>query len=168
MRDAVIHTAWHTHFRPLGYLKDAAQFGAFAGARFDTKQRARDGARSNESLIEWIGAPAVVNPNNLGELLIHQQDARRPLGVPRAIATDRLAWALHYALSSKGGGVLGIGCGSYQRGRDLHFVAADIGWSGGQGLEVRGPAEAILMAINGRADATGELEGPGVDVLRRR
>jgi hypothetical protein len=45
---------------------------------------------------------------------------------------------------------------------------ADIGWSGGQGLKIRGPGEAILMAINGRGDALNDLEGTGVAVLADR
>ena len=45
MRDTVVHTAWHIHLQPMGYVKDVSQFGAFAGAKFDAKQRARDGAR---------------------------------------------------------------------------------------------------------------------------
>ena len=65
-------------------------------------------------------------------------------------------------MSPIGGGGLGVGCGSYKLRREFHLVATDIGWSGGQGLEVRGPGEAILMAINGRSEATDDLEGSGV------
>ena len=144
-----------------------SQFAAFGGNRFETKLLAREGARSHESPIEWMAAPAQINENDLGELLVHQQDVRRPLGAAREISPDRLAWALSYSLTPKGGGNLGIGGGSYKRGRDFHFVATDIDWTGGQGLEIRGRGEAILMTINGR-DAIDDLQGPGVDALAGR
>jgi uncharacterized protein (TIGR03083 family) len=164
VREVAIHVAWHIHLRPSAYVKDVAQFGAFGGARFETKLLAREGARSDGELIDWLASPAQVNENNLGELIVHQQDARRPLGAERVIATDRLVWALDYCLTRKGGGYFGIGGGSYKRARDLRLVATDIGWTSGEGAEVRGPGEAILMAINGR-DAIDELEGPGLEAL---
>jgi uncharacterized protein (TIGR03083 family) len=164
VREVAIHVAWHIHLRPSVYVKDVTQFGAFGGARFETKLLAREGARSDGELIDWLASPAQVNENNLGELIVHQQDARRPLGAERVIATDRLVWVLDYCLTRKGGGYFGIGGGSYKRARDLRLVATDIEWTSGAGPEVHGPAEAILMAINGR-DAINELEGPGVGVL---
>jgi len=141
VRDIVIHVAWHIHLRPLAYVKDVAQFGAFGGARFETKLLEREGARTNGELVDWLAAPAQVNENNLGELIIHQQDARRPLGAGRLIATDRLVWALEYCLTRKGGGYFGIGGGSYKRTRNLRLVATDLGWTSGDGLEVRGPVK---------------------------
>ena len=164
VREVAIHVAWHIHLRPPAYVKDVAQFGAFGGARFETKLLAREGARSDGELIDWLASPAQVNENNLGELIVHQQDARRPLGAERVIPTDRLIWALDYCITRKGGGYFGIGGGSYKRARNLRLVATDIGWTSGEGPEVRGPGEAILMTINGR-DVVGELEGPGVDRL---
>jgi uncharacterized protein (TIGR03083 family) len=115
VRDAVIHAAWHIHLRPLAYVQDVSQFAAFGGAKFEARQRARDGARSDASLIDWPASPAGIGQNNLGELIIHQQDARRPLGLARVIPVDRLAWALGDVLTPKGGGSLGVGCGSYKR-----------------------------------------------------
>ncbi len=164
VREVATHVAWHIHLRPSAYVKDVAQFGAFGGFRFEKKLLTREGTRGDGELIDWLASPAQVNENNLGELIVHQQDARRPLGAERVIATDRLVWALDYCLTRRGGGYFGIGGGSYKRARDLRLVATDIGWTSGAGREVRGPGEAILMAINGR-DAFDELEGPGLEAL---
>lgn len=41
-------------------------------------------------------------------------------------------------------------------------------WSHGEGPEVRGPGEAILLALTGRAVVLDELEGEGVVVLKER
>jgi len=164
VRDVAIHVAWHIHLRPPAYAKDVVQFTAFGGARFERKLLEREGVRTNRDLIDWLASPAQVNDNNLGELIVHQQDARRPLGAPRVIATDRLVWTLEYCRTRKGGGYFGVGGGSYKRARGLCLVATDIGWTGGEGAEVRGTGEALLMAINGR-DVGDELEGPGVELL---
>jgi len=164
VRDVAIHVAWHIHLPPSAYIKDVAQFGAFGGARFETKLLERERARTAGELLDWLAAPARVNENNLGELIVHQQDARRPLGAGRVIAADRLAWVLDYCLTRKGGGYFGVGGGSYKRTLGLRLVATDIGWSSGDGPEVHGPGEAILMAINGR-DVRDELGGPGLERL---
>lgn len=94
--------------------------------------------------------------------LIHQQDIRRPLGQPRDIPTERLDAALS-ALARIGGFVK-----SKQRMAGLHFVATDTGWTSGTGPEVRGPAEALILAASGRPAGLGELEGEGVATMRSR
>ena len=57
---------------------------------------------------------------------------------------------------------------SRRRSKGLRLVAPDIGWWAGTGPEVRGPGEAILMALNGRADALQDLTGDGTSVLTER
>ncbi len=93
--------------------------------------------------------------------IVHQQDVRRPLGLPRTIDPDKLLVALQFALYAPPirGAV---------RIRGLHLVATDLDWSHGRGPEVRGPAEALLMAMTGRRHAIADVQGPGVDVLAAR
>jgi hypothetical protein len=50
----------------------------------------------------------------------------------------------------------------------LRFVATDLGWSSGLGPEVRGPAEALMLAIAGRKVVLAELVGDGVAALAGR
>ena len=45
--------------------------------------------------------------------------------------------------------------------RGVRLVATDLRFAAGAGAEVRGPAEALLMAIAGLPGVTGELSGPG-------
>jgi hypothetical protein len=52
--------------------------------------------------------------------------------------------------------------------RDLRLVATDTGWAYGAGALVRGPAEALLLAMSGRPVALDDLDGDGVPVLRQR
>jgi hypothetical protein len=93
--------------------------------------------------------------------MIHQQDIRRPLGLPRTIPAERLVPALRTALFAPT--LLGV-----VRVRGVRLVASDLDWSFGRGPEVRGPAEAILMTVAGRQAAVGELSGPGQPQLARR
>lgn len=93
--------------------------------------------------------------------VIHHQDIRRPLGDPREIPHDRLRVALSFSLRAP---VLP----SRRNARGLRLVATDVGWAHGEGAEVRGPGEALLMAVAGRADALAELSGAGVEMLRAR
>lgn len=97
----------------------------------------------------------------LTDNMIHQQDIRRPLGLPRTIDARRLRVALDFALTSPT--IRGA-----RRTKRLHLVATDLDWSHGGGPEVRGAGEALLMAMAGRGDALKDLSGPGKDDLARR
>ena len=98
-------------------------------------------------------------------MLIHQQDIRRPLGLARELGPDRLTAALDFALSRKGSVSV---AGARKRADGLRLIAEDIDWSYGSGEEVRGPAEAIVMAVNGRTSAVSDLSGDGIDTLGAR
>lgn len=92
---------------------------------------------------------------------IHHQDVRRPLGLPREIPAERLRTTLRLVLRARP-------VGAAARARGLTLVASDVDWTHGSGPAVRGPGEALLMALAGRADAVPELTGPGVATLARR
>jgi uncharacterized protein (TIGR03083 family) len=95
------------------------------------------------------------------DALIHQQDIRRPLGAPRTIPPERLLPALSFARFAPP-------IGAFWRARGLRLVATDLDWSAGRGPEVRGPGEAVLMAISGRRGVVEELTGPGQATLAAR
>ncbi|BBZ14259.1 maleylpyruvate isomerase family mycothiol-dependent enzyme [Mycobacterium branderi] len=126
-------------------------------------------ARSPEQLTELMracipprglmsafgGMPALVDGT------IHQQDIRRPLGIPRAIPPKRLQRVLDFALRAPA--VRGA-----WRARGLRLVATDVDWSHGRGEEVSGPGEALLMAMAARPDALNQLSGAGKEILAQR
>jgi uncharacterized protein (TIGR03083 family) len=93
--------------------------------------------------------------------LIHQQDIRRPLGLPRQIPADRIRPVLRFALFAPV--VRGI-----LRVHGVRLVATDLDWSFGSGPEVSGPAESLLMVIAGRRGILPELSGPGSAKLAPR
>ena len=166
IHDAVIHIAIHSH------SSGAQRTIGLARAGFsEDRQMEPERARSKGELIEWLASPATVGGRQdtltqLSELVIHQQDVRRPLGLERKIPADRLAVVLDFGVSLAA--VTFLMAFSRKRAKGLRLVAPDINWSVGLGPEVRGPGEAILMALNGRAAALSDLEGDGVPVLAGR
>ncbi|WP_067545891.1 maleylpyruvate isomerase family mycothiol-dependent enzyme [Nocardia crassostreae] len=95
----------------------------------------------------------------LSDTFVHQQDIRRPLGLERNVPAERLVHVLTnpdpFAAP-----------GRYMKG--LRWEATDIDWSKGSGPAVRGPGEALALAMVGRAVAVAELEGDGVALVRER
>ena len=94
--------------------------------------------------------------------LIHDQDIRRPLGLARDIPADHLVAALDTI--PRIGGFLK----SNRNAKGLRLVGTDVRHTVGDGPEVRGPAEAVVLAVSGRTVALPELDGDGVAVLRER
>ena len=94
--------------------------------------------------------------------LVHHQDIRRPLGLPRPMPEERLRAALDV--------VPGIGefVKAKQRTAGLRLIADDLDWSHGDGPEVMGSGEAVLLVCTGRREVLDELKGEGVETLRRR
>ena len=93
--------------------------------------------------------------------MIHQQDIRRSIGLPRTIDPERLRTALDFArfAPTLRGAWLA---------RGVRLVATDLDWAFGKGPEVRGSGEALLMAMAGRRAALDDLDGPGKAKLAQR
>ncbi|WP_348536322.1 maleylpyruvate isomerase family mycothiol-dependent enzyme [Mycobacterium sp. OTB74] len=92
--------------------------------------------------------------------MVHQQDIRRPLGIPRAIPDGRLCAVLDFARYAP------LMRGAW-RARGVRLAATDVDWSFGSGPLVSGPGESLLMAMGARLSALEELSGPGLDRLRQ-
>jgi len=86
--------------------------------------------------------------------MIHQQDIRRSIGLPRTSDPERLRTALNFARFAPT--IRGA-----WRARGVRLVASDLDWSHGRGPELRGPGEALLMAMAGRRAALDDVDGPG-------
>ena len=93
--------------------------------------------------------------------MIHQQDIRRPLGIPRTIPAESLLVALDFTKWAPR--LLGA-----LQARGVRLVATDLDWANGTGPEVRGSGEALLMVMAGRRAALDDLDGPGKAKLAQR
>lgn len=106
--------------------------------------------------------PPMTKPTDtLADTMIHSQDIRRPLNKPRTIPPARLIMVLE---TMKDVGFIG----NKKRIAGLKLVATDFEWTYGEGPEVRGTGEALLMAMCGRRAALDDLTGEGVDTMRSR
>jgi uncharacterized protein (TIGR03083 family) len=168
VRDVVAHIISYDDLGPTGFV------GRFAKGWFIPDQVNQVGVQEytqltpGELLAELQGhlRPAGLTAGFGGRIglvdgLIHHQDMRRALGMPRAVPAQRLAEALPFARTAPT-------IGAFWRARGLRLVATDVEWSAGSGPVVEGPAEALLMAMAGRADAIDELTGPGQPTLAGR
>ncbi len=168
VRDVVAHAI---SYDELGAAGLAARFvrGAFIVNRINDIGARDLASRSPDELVASVrehirprGLTAGFNGMiALVDGMIHQQDIRRPLNMPRTIPSDRLYAVLNFALYAP------LVRGAW-RARGVRLVATDIEWSHGKGPEVRGPGEALLMAMAGRTDALKQLGGAGTHKLSER
>ncbi|MFC9982803.1 maleylpyruvate isomerase family mycothiol-dependent enzyme [Gordonia sp. NPDC127522] len=110
--------------------------------------------------IEPAGAGALYGGRvALIECMVHQQDVRRAVGLPRCIPLDRVRASLNYARISP----------VIRGARLVHGVrlsATDMDWTIGNGPEVRGSGEALLLTMTGRGPSVrNELTGDGVPLI---
>jgi uncharacterized protein (TIGR03083 family) len=98
----------------------------------------------------------------LGEVVVHGEDMRRPLGLTHDVPEAALvAVADNYVRTN-------VLIGSKRRASGLRLVASDAAWVHGDGPEVTGPLVSLVLALSGRTGALGDLDGAGLDVLATR
>jgi uncharacterized protein (TIGR03083 family) len=98
----------------------------------------------------------------LGEIVVHGQDIRRPLGLEhrppeRALVAVADSWTNSNLL-----------IGAKRRITGLRLEATDTEWEHGDGPEVRGPLLSLIMAMTGRKATHPDLKGDGVATLGTR
>ncbi|GAB3276476.1 maleylpyruvate isomerase family mycothiol-dependent enzyme [Kineosporia babensis] len=148
--------------------------GSVLGARFDFDLHNR--RRLNEQLGPDPAATlarfrAVLNSTTstwgaagmwLGEVIVHAQDIRRPLGIttqPSVAAATEVA----QCYAQRDFTVPGL-----TNSQGLHLQADDGPFQAGEGPLVTGPTVALMMAMAGRAAYLEDLSGPGVSELNTR
>jgi uncharacterized protein (TIGR03083 family) len=134
--------------------KQARELGELPQAELVGSLRAR---------ADFRFVPPGAKPTNLmADTVIHSQDIKRPLGMPCTVESSTLLCAASFLA------VNNFNCKSATRAQGFRLVATDTDWTHGQGSDVRGPLEAIIMAICGRSAALTDLEGDGLEVLASR
>lgn len=147
---------------------------SMAGARFrpDVHNRRRlaehRGASPAETLdrfravVDSTIAPSGHIAAYLGEVVVHAQDVRRPLGLsptPSVAALEPVAAFFaqrNFAVASR------------SRVTDLQLRADDGSFAAGSGSLVTGSTLALVMSMAGRSAYVEKLDGPGVPLLRSR
>lgn len=145
---------------------------AATGFRFNTmidRDARKLGVQPPSELIERLRArltttnrPPAPVMTMLGEVVVHGEDIRRPLGLQSTVSEEALAACLEMYKNTS------FPVGTKKRIDSLRLVADDVEWSHGTGPEVSGPAASMLLAMTGRPAGLNDLAGEGLDTLRRR
>ncbi|MGO9854272.1 MAG: maleylpyruvate isomerase family mycothiol-dependent enzyme [Acidimicrobiales bacterium] len=116
----------------------------------------RDAAADRNAL------PGARSVRGLMHVLVHGQDMCRPLGIKRDLPVAHLVPVADFIKDD-----VHI-FGAKKRIAGLKLTAIDMDWSHGNGPEVTGPAEALVMMMAGRVVALDDLSGEGKAALVTR
>jgi uncharacterized protein (TIGR03083 family) len=105
--------------------------------------------------------PAITTLDNLlFDTLVHVQDVAVPLGLTAGMPLDAAragaerVWRMGWPFWAR------------RRLQGVRLTASDVEWTAGEGAEIRGPIQALLLLLTGRTDtALRHLAGPGVERL---
>jgi uncharacterized protein (TIGR03083 family) len=142
------------------------------GFRFNTmmdRAARRTGALPPPEIVERLRAtttttnrPPAPVVTMLGEIVVHGEDIRRPLGLQEEPDSEALAACLEmYSKTS-------FPVGAKKRIAGLRVIATDTDWAHGAGPEVTGPGLSLLLAVLGRSAGLDGLAGDGLGTLRSR
>jgi len=127
------------------------------------KQSPDELLKAMREAVSMRNRPPMTKPEDiLADSVVHSQDIRRALGAPGVVPEDRMRATLDRMKNA------GFPVGNKKRVAGVKLVATDMDWTFGEGPEVRGTGEALLMAMCGRKAALDDLTGDGVTTLRSR
>jgi uncharacterized protein (TIGR03083 family) len=166
VHDVAAHLIDNALTTPLGLVV------AMARARFDFDRQNANGVERARAATPWqtlerlrqvasrTSTPPAPLDTRIVEEVVHGEDIRRPLGLTRCYPQEAVVRSLRQQArmpASFGGARELVG--------RVRLTATDLDLSIGEGLEVNGPALALLLVISGRRTALNELDGPGVGTL---
>ena len=114
------------------------------------------------AVITSTTAPSSHTPAYLGEVVVHAQDIRQPLGLARTPGVDALTPVADFFARRD------FTVPSRTRVAGLQLRADDGPLATGTGPLVTGSTLALVMSMAGRTPYVAELDGPGVPTLRSR
>ncbi len=114
------------------------------------------------AVISSTTAPSWHTPAYLGEVVVHAQDIRHPIGLAGTPGVDALTPVADFFARRD------FAVPSRTRVADLQLRADDGPFAAGTGPLVGGSTLALVMSMAGRAAYLAELDGPGVPTLRSR
>ncbi len=168
VRDALAHMTATAKMTPPRF------FGKFIGSGFRfNAMTAKDvaaerGSSAPDALTRFkqhVGAtthPPGPLEAMVGEVVVHGEDIRRPLGIRHRYSDEALTTTADFYRGSN------LLIGAKKRAAGLTLRATDVDWSAGGGPVVTGPLASIILAITGRRTGLAELSGDGLATLTGR
>jgi uncharacterized protein (TIGR03083 family) len=114
------------------------------------------------AIIDSTTAPSGHTPAYLGEVIVHAQDIRQPLGLSHTPDVDALTPVADFFARRN------FTVASRTTIAGLQLRADDGPFATGTGPLVTGSTLALVMSMAGRAPYVDQLDGPGVPTLRAR
>ena len=114
------------------------------------------------AVIGSTTAPSSHTAAYLGEVVVHAQDIRQPLGLQRTPSLAALVPVAEFFTARD----FTVPSRTYSDG--LQLRATDARFTAGYGLLVTGPLLALIMTMAGRSAYLDQLAGPGAPTLRSR
>ncbi len=164
----------------VAHLTAAASVGRWrwiasvVGARFDpdlhnerrlAEQRGATPAETLDRFRQVVGSTTAASGHTaawLGEVVVHAQDVRRPLGLATTPSVEAVTEVARFFSRRD------FTVASRSAVDGLRLEATDGPFATGAGPEVRGTTLALTMAMAGRRAYCDDLTGPGVPTLRAR
>jgi uncharacterized protein (TIGR03083 family) len=162
------------HMTATAKLSGGRFFPKLAASGFSLrKMQAKDiaaerGVSAEETLarfqaqLDSVGAPPGPTETMLGEVIVHSEDVRRPLGLSHKYSPEALRTVADFY---KGSNLI---IGTKRRISGLALQATDTDWTHGSGAVVSGPMLSLVMVMTGRKPAIDDLSGDGIEALRSR
>ncbi len=168
VQDTAGHVLAAAEQTPVNFYKELASAG-FRFNVFTDRGARRLAAIGPDELVSRLRArttttnhpPAPVMAM-LGEIVVHGEDIRRPLGLKHQPPEAAL---VAVADSWKNSNLL---IGAKRRITGLRLQATDAKWAHGDGPEVSGPLISLILAMTGRKAVHTDLSGEGVTELASR
>jgi uncharacterized protein (TIGR03083 family) len=114
------------------------------------------------AIVESTTAPSAHIPAYLGEVVVHAQDIRQPLGLMATPSLDALTPVAEFFAHRN------FAVPSRSHVADLQLRADDGPFVAGRGPLVTGSTLALVMGMAGRPSYLDALSGPGLQLLRAR
>ncbi|WP_269940007.1 maleylpyruvate isomerase family mycothiol-dependent enzyme [Arthrobacter sp. HY1533] len=114
------------------------------------------------AIVTSTTAPTSDTAAYLGEVVVHAQDIRQPLGLPHVPSIEALTPVAEFFARRD------FAVPSRSNAAGLELKADDGPFGAGTGSLVTGPTLALVMAMAGRGAYLEQLQGPGVETLRQR
>jgi len=120
-------------------------------------------ATLREKAAKPAALPTFPEELTMTDTAIHTQDVRRPLGLEGSLDNDTLRMALDFLTTHKHATTL---IPDRKPLEGVKLAPTDLDWTFGDGVEITGTAEAIMMALACRPVALADISGPGADLWR--
>lgn len=168
VRDVVAHMTATAKISPASFFPKLLGSGFSLRRMQDKDIAAERGSSPADTLarfkdrVDSTSRPPGPADTMRGEVLVHSEDIRRPLGIVHTYPADMVQRVAEFFTGTN------LILHSKSRIQGLTLRASDADWSYGNGPEVVGPLMSLVLAMTGRKAALSDLSGSGVATLQTR